>query len=124
MRRPGFAYPSDSEEESERRVVKAHKDRKFEELKDLIKQAKNSKNIKDMSKLLTSWFGYLATAAVFFIGLLKILEGFVDALALSSYFQRLKNCVESLKRRKRCLRVKDYLLLVFIFEILLSLKIL
>lgn len=52
MTRPGFAYPSDSEEESERRVVKAHKDRKFEELKDLIRQAKNFKNIKDMSKLL------------------------------------------------------------------------
>lgn len=52
--RVGFAYPSDSEEEGQKRVVKAHKDRKFEELKDLIKQAKNSRNIKDMSKLLSS----------------------------------------------------------------------
>uniref|UniRef100_A0A914ZPL2 Eukaryotic translation initiation factor 3 subunit C n=1 Tax=Parascaris univalens TaxID=6257 RepID=A0A914ZPL2_PARUN len=51
----GFMYPSDSEEEGQKRVVKAHKDRKFEELKDLIKQAKNSKNIKDMSKLLSSF---------------------------------------------------------------------
>ncbi|VDM43519.1 unnamed protein product [Toxocara canis] len=53
--RVGFMYPSDSEEEGQKRVVKAHKDRKFEELKDLIKQAKNSKNIKDMSKLLTTF---------------------------------------------------------------------
>lgn len=52
--RVGFMYPSDSEEEGQKRVVKAHKDRKFEELKDIIKQAKNSKNIKDMSKLLSS----------------------------------------------------------------------
>ncbi|VDK44270.1 unnamed protein product [Anisakis simplex] len=51
----GFMYPSDSEEEGQKRVVKAHKDRKFEELKDLIKQAKNSKNIKDMSKLLSTF---------------------------------------------------------------------
>uniref|UniRef100_A0A0N5ALS2 Eukaryotic translation initiation factor 3 subunit C n=1 Tax=Syphacia muris TaxID=451379 RepID=A0A0N5ALS2_9BILA len=53
--RTGFAYPSDSEEESERRVVKTHKDRKFEELKDLIHQAKNLKNINDMSKLLATF---------------------------------------------------------------------
>lgn len=53
--RANFAYPSDSEEEGQKRVVKAHKDRKFEELKDLIRQAKNSKNIKDMSKLLTTF---------------------------------------------------------------------
>ncbi|VDN30967.1 unnamed protein product [Gongylonema pulchrum] len=56
IKRPAatFAYPSDSEDEGQKRVVKAQKDRKFEELKDLIKLAKNSKNIKDMSKLLSS----------------------------------------------------------------------
>lgn len=46
-----FACPSDSEED-EKRVVKAHKDRKYEELKDLIKKTKNAKNIKDFSQLL------------------------------------------------------------------------
>uniref|UniRef100_A0A8R1TQ88 Eukaryotic translation initiation factor 3 subunit C n=2 Tax=Onchocerca TaxID=6281 RepID=A0A8R1TQ88_ONCVO len=50
-----FAYPSDSDDEGQKRVVKAQKDRKFEELKDLIKQAKNSRNIKDMSKLLSTF---------------------------------------------------------------------
>ncbi|VDO32534.1 unnamed protein product [Onchocerca flexuosa] len=57
IKRPqaAFAYPSDSEDEGQKRVVKAQKDRKFEELKDLIKQAKNSRNIKDMSKLLSTF---------------------------------------------------------------------
>ncbi|VDN06533.1 unnamed protein product [Thelazia callipaeda] len=59
IKRPqaAFAYPSDSDDEGQKRVVKAQKDRKFEELKDLIKQAKNSKNIKDMSKLLSTFEG-------------------------------------------------------------------
>ncbi|KAL3990909.1 Eukaryotic translation initiation factor 3 subunit 8 N-terminus family protein [Acanthocheilonema viteae] len=57
IKRPqaAFAYPSDSDDEGQKRVVKAQKDRKFEELKDLIKQAKNSRNIKDMSKLLSTF---------------------------------------------------------------------
>ncbi|CAJ0924287.1 unnamed protein product, partial [Mesorhabditis belari] len=45
-----FAYPSDDEVE-ERRVVRAHKDRKYDELKGLIKKTKNAKNVKDFSKL-------------------------------------------------------------------------
>ncbi|KAM3727597.1 Eukaryotic translation initiation factor 3 subunit [Dirofilaria immitis] len=57
IKRPqaAFAYPSDSDDEGQKRVVKAQKDRKFEELKDLIKQAKNSRNIRDMSKLLSTF---------------------------------------------------------------------
>uniref|UniRef100_A0A914ZZQ8 Eukaryotic translation initiation factor 3 subunit C n=1 Tax=Parascaris univalens TaxID=6257 RepID=A0A914ZZQ8_PARUN len=55
--RVSFAYPSDSEDDSQKRVVKAEKDRRLGELKDIIKQAKNSKNIKDMSKLLTTFEG-------------------------------------------------------------------
>ncbi|VDN51587.1 unnamed protein product [Dracunculus medinensis] len=96
IKRPpvGFAYPSDSEEEGQKRVVKAHKDRKFEELKDLIKQAKNSRNIKDMSKLLSSnaveelWKVFEKTKAVlsrqgistprFYIRILVELEDFVN----------------------------------------------
>uniref|UniRef100_F1KV38 Eukaryotic translation initiation factor 3 subunit C n=1 Tax=Ascaris suum TaxID=6253 RepID=F1KV38_ASCSU len=53
--RVSFAYLSDSEDEGQKRVVKAEKDRRLDELKDFIRQAKNSKNIKDMSKLLTTF---------------------------------------------------------------------
>lgn len=47
-----FAYPSDSEDE-EKRVVRTHKEKKFKELKDLIKQINNAKNNKDFTKTLS-----------------------------------------------------------------------
>ncbi|KAK0424319.1 hypothetical protein QR680_008607 [Steinernema hermaphroditum] len=50
-----FAYPSDSDDEGPKRVVVNAKDRKFEELKELIRAAKNQRKIKDMSKLLTTF---------------------------------------------------------------------
>ncbi|PIO52665.1 hypothetical protein TELCIR_26027, partial [Teladorsagia circumcincta] len=46
-----FAYPSDSEDE-EKRVVRTHKEKKFKELKDHIKQINNGKNNKDFTKIL------------------------------------------------------------------------
>lgn len=46
-----FAYPSDREDE-EKRVVKTHKDRRFEELKQSIKDNKHAKNIKDLARVL------------------------------------------------------------------------
>lgn len=49
-----FAYPSDSEDE-EKRVVRTHKEKKFKELKDLIKQVNNGKNNKDFTKILTAF---------------------------------------------------------------------
>ncbi|TKR93213.1 hypothetical protein L596_007709 [Steinernema carpocapsae] len=57
VRRPNidFAYPSDSDDEGPKRVVVNAKDKKFEELKELIRAAKNQKKIKDMSKLLTTF---------------------------------------------------------------------
>uniref|UniRef100_A0A1I8AIL4 Eukaryotic translation initiation factor 3 subunit C n=1 Tax=Steinernema glaseri TaxID=37863 RepID=A0A1I8AIL4_9BILA len=50
-----FAYPSDSDDEGPKRIVVNAKDRKFEELKELIRAARNQKKIKDMSKLLTTF---------------------------------------------------------------------
>ncbi|PIO61813.1 hypothetical protein TELCIR_16651, partial [Teladorsagia circumcincta] len=47
-----FAYPSDSEDE-EKRVVRTHKEKKFKELKDHIKQINNGKNNKDFTKILS-----------------------------------------------------------------------
>ncbi|CEF66807.1 Eukaryotic translation initiation factor 3 subunit C [Strongyloides ratti] len=49
---PDFAIPSDSEDEAPKRVVRANKDKRFGELKDIIRSAKNSRNVKDMVKLL------------------------------------------------------------------------
>ncbi|GMR53280.1 hypothetical protein PMAYCL1PPCAC_23475, partial [Pristionchus mayeri] len=46
-----FAYPSDREDD-EKRVVKTHKDRRFEELKELIRKTKNARAIKDISLVL------------------------------------------------------------------------
>ncbi|GMT27988.1 hypothetical protein PFISCL1PPCAC_19285 [Pristionchus fissidentatus] len=46
-----FAYPSDREDD-EKRVVKTHKDRRFEELKDLIKKTRNARSIKDLALVL------------------------------------------------------------------------
>ncbi|KJH45330.1 PCI domain protein [Dictyocaulus viviparus] len=47
-----FAYPSDSEDE-EKRIVRTHKEKKFKELKDFIKQINNAKNNKDFTKILS-----------------------------------------------------------------------
>ena len=41
--------PSDSEDE-EKRVVRAHKDKKFDELKDILKQIRNARNNKDFTR--------------------------------------------------------------------------
>ncbi|VDK56210.1 unnamed protein product [Cylicostephanus goldi] len=49
-----FAYPSDSEDE-EKRVVRTHKEKKFKELKDFIKQVNNAKNNKDFTKILSAF---------------------------------------------------------------------
>uniref|UniRef100_A0A0N4ZUJ8 Eukaryotic translation initiation factor 3 subunit C n=1 Tax=Parastrongyloides trichosuri TaxID=131310 RepID=A0A0N4ZUJ8_PARTI len=50
---PDFAIPSDSEDEAPKRIVKANKQKRYDELKDIIKSAKNSRNVKDIVKLLT-----------------------------------------------------------------------
>lgn len=50
-----FAYPSDSEDEGPKRVVRAQKDKMYSELKEQIRAGRNAKNIKDMSKLLAAF---------------------------------------------------------------------
>ncbi|KAI6178388.1 Eukaryotic translation initiation factor 3 subunit C [Aphelenchoides besseyi] len=50
-----FAYPSDSDDDTPKRVVRALKDKMYEALKEQIRQGRNARNIKDMSKLLTSF---------------------------------------------------------------------
>ncbi|CAK5090249.1 unnamed protein product [Meloidogyne enterolobii] len=50
--RQDFAYPSDSEDEGPKRVVRSQKDKTFGELKELIRNSRNARNIKDVSKLL------------------------------------------------------------------------
>lgn len=49
----GLSHPSDSDDEGPKRVVRAQKDKTYSELKEKIRQARNARNIKDMSKLLT-----------------------------------------------------------------------
>ncbi|KAI3415617.1 hypothetical protein GPALN_005215 [Globodera pallida] len=48
-----FAYPSDSEEEGPKRVVRTQKDKTYGELKEQIRSSRNARNIKDISKLQT-----------------------------------------------------------------------
>ncbi|KAI1702155.1 eukaryotic translation initiation factor 3 subunit C [Ditylenchus destructor] len=50
-----FAYPSDSDDEGPKRVVRAQKDKMYEELKEQIRVARNARNIKDISKLLSAF---------------------------------------------------------------------
>ncbi|KAL1440751.1 hypothetical protein MTO96_009288 [Rhipicephalus appendiculatus] len=49
------AYAFSDDEEEAKRVVRSTREKRFEELTDIIKQIKNHKKIKDMSKLLTSF---------------------------------------------------------------------
>lgn len=44
---------SDSDEEAPKRVVRAQKDKIYSELKEKIRLARNARNIKDMTKLLS-----------------------------------------------------------------------
>jgi len=50
-----FACPSDSDDDVPKRIVRAQKDKVYEELKEQIRIARNAKNIKDISKLLTAF---------------------------------------------------------------------
>uniref|UniRef100_A0A915P5Z6 Eukaryotic translation initiation factor 3 subunit C n=1 Tax=Meloidogyne floridensis TaxID=298350 RepID=A0A915P5Z6_9BILA len=52
--RQDFAYPSDSEDEGPKRIVRSQKDKTFGELKEMIRNSRNARNIKDVSKLLGS----------------------------------------------------------------------
>ncbi|XP_067137495.1 eukaryotic translation initiation factor 3 subunit C isoform X2 [Centruroides vittatus] len=49
------AFTFSDEEEETKRVVRSAREKRYEELVDIIKQVKNHKKIKDMSKLLTSF---------------------------------------------------------------------
>lgn len=49
------AYAFSDDEEEAKRVVRSTREKRYEELTDIIKQIKNHKKIKDMSKLLTSF---------------------------------------------------------------------
>lgn len=51
--RQDFGYPSDSEEEGPKRVVRTQKDKTYGDLKEMIRISRNAKNIKDISKLST-----------------------------------------------------------------------
>ncbi|KAF7634106.1 Eukaryotic translation initiation factor 3 subunit C [Meloidogyne graminicola] len=50
--RQDFAYPSDSEDEGPKRIVRSQKDKTYGELKEMIRNSRNARNIKDVSKLL------------------------------------------------------------------------
>jgi translation initiation factor 3 subunit C len=50
-----FGLPSDSDDDEPKRVVRAQKDKMYEDLKEQIRLARNARNIKDISKLLTSF---------------------------------------------------------------------
>ena len=54
--RQDFAYPSDSEDEGPKRVVRTQKDKTYGDLKEMIRNSRNARNIKDVSKLLTGFF--------------------------------------------------------------------
>lgn len=47
---------SDSDDEDAKRVVKSEKEKRFDELSDIIKQSKNYRKIKDMSNTLGGKF--------------------------------------------------------------------
>lgn len=49
-----FNFPSDSEDE-EKRVVRAHKDKKFDELKNRVKNIRNAKNNRDIKSVLSEF---------------------------------------------------------------------
>ncbi|KAL7074531.1 hypothetical protein ACQ4LE_006341 [Meloidogyne hapla] len=51
--RQDFQYPSDSEDEGPKRVVRSQRDKTFGELKEMIRNSRNARNIKDISKLLS-----------------------------------------------------------------------
>ncbi|CDW60000.1 eukaryotic translation initiation factor 3 [Trichuris trichiura] len=53
--RPMPAFVLSDSEDDQKRVVRPEKDRRFEELRDLIKQIRNLRKIKDMSKILTTF---------------------------------------------------------------------
>ncbi|KAL3091723.1 hypothetical protein niasHT_024305 [Heterodera trifolii] len=48
-----FAYPSDSEDEGPKRIVRTQKDKTYAELKEQIRSSRNARNIKDVAKLQT-----------------------------------------------------------------------
>ncbi|XP_023230769.1 eukaryotic translation initiation factor 3 subunit C-like [Centruroides sculpturatus] len=91
---------SDEEEET-KRVVRSAREKRYEELVDIIKQVKNHKKIKDMSKLLTS-FENLSRAFMkakpvidkeeggmtpkFYIRCLVELEDFINNVCIFSYY--------------------------------------
>lgn len=52
-----MSQPSDSDDDGPKRVVRAQKDKAYSELKEKIRQARNARNIKDLSKLLTCFEG-------------------------------------------------------------------
>ena len=51
-------FLSESEDEAPRRVVRASKDKVYDELKENIKLSKNAEKIKDFTKLLTGMFSF------------------------------------------------------------------
>ncbi|EEB14638.1 conserved hypothetical protein [Pediculus humanus corporis] len=54
-RQPAAAYAFSDEEEETKRIVRSTKEKRYEELTNLIKQIKNFKKIKDMSSMLTGF---------------------------------------------------------------------
>ncbi|KAL1233111.1 Eukaryotic translation initiation factor 3 subunit [Trichinella pseudospiralis] len=70
--RPVQSLPFSDSDDDERRVVRPEKDRRFEELNELIRQIKNYRKISDMSKLLGGF------EDLFFLRCLAELEQFVN----------------------------------------------
>ncbi|XP_025093059.1 eukaryotic translation initiation factor 3 subunit C-like isoform X2 [Pomacea canaliculata] len=52
---PARAYQLSDDEEDARRIVRSEKDKRYEELRDIIKTLKNHKKIKDMASVLTDF---------------------------------------------------------------------
>ncbi|XP_041347425.1 eukaryotic translation initiation factor 3 subunit C-like isoform X3 [Gigantopelta aegis] len=52
---PGRAYTFSDDEEDTKRVVRSEKDKRYDEIRTIIKQMKNHKNIKDMPNVLTDF---------------------------------------------------------------------
>uniref|UniRef100_A0A915DJB0 Eukaryotic translation initiation factor 3 subunit C n=1 Tax=Ditylenchus dipsaci TaxID=166011 RepID=A0A915DJB0_9BILA len=50
-----FGLPSDSDDEGPKRVVRSQKDKMYQDLKEQIRVARNARNIKDVTKLLTAF---------------------------------------------------------------------
>jgi len=110
-----FAYPSDNDDDAPKRVVRTQKDKAYSELKKTIRQARNARNIKDISKLVTCFEtlskSYEKTKNVmarenltiprFYIRYLTELEDFVNEQREDSEAKKSKKILSVLRQKVR-----------------------